>query len=91
VVVATSWVGPVIFAIGLGLLLYGLVAAGARRSPSFRCPASLDRLWLFALSLIILLAALLVILSNRYDDATEKWAFGAIGTIIGFWFVGAGR
>ena len=37
------------------------------------------------ISVIVLGTTLFVILSKRYDDATQKWAFGAVGTIIGFW------
>lgn len=37
-------------------------------------------------TLLILLSALVVILMPAtYPDAHQKWAFGAIGTIIGFW------
>jgi hypothetical protein len=32
--------------------------------------------------LCILLAALFVILSNHYDDAAQKWAFGIVGTVL---------
>jgi hypothetical protein len=37
-------------------------------------------------SLAVLCSALFVILSGRYDDASQKWAFGSVGTILGFWF-----
>lgn len=41
------------------------------------------------ISLLILLAALYVILSNNsYGDAQQKWAYGVIGTILGYWFKG---
>lgn len=30
----------------------------------------------------ILIAALYVVLSKEYDDSSEKWAYGAIGSII---------
>ena len=36
-------------------------------------------------SAVVLCSALFVILSGRYDDASQKWAFGSVGTIIGFW------
>jgi len=36
-------------------------------------------------SVAVLCSALFVILSGRYDDASQKWAFGSVGTIIGFW------
>jgi hypothetical protein len=40
-----------------------------------------------ALSLIVIVAALFVILSNNaYSDAHQKWAYGAVGMILGFWF-----
>jgi hypothetical protein len=34
---------------------------------------------------VILIAAGYVILSDAYPDATEKWAFGAIGIVLGYW------
>ena len=37
------------------------------------------------LSIIVLLAALFVILSKRYPEATAKWAYGSLGTILGYW------
>lgn len=36
-------------------------------------------------SVAILVSALYIILSKNYDGASEKWAFGAIGMIVGFW------
>jgi hypothetical protein len=38
------------------------------------------------ISTLVLLSALFIILSGRYGDAEQKWAFGVIGTVIGFWF-----
>jgi hypothetical protein len=37
------------------------------------------------LSAIVLAAALYVVLSKRYAATTEKWAFGAIGSVLGYW------
>ena len=34
---------------------------------------------------LFLLASLWIILSNRYDEDVQKWAFGAMGSILGFW------
>lgn len=34
----------------------------------------------------VLGTALYIILSKDYDDGAQKWAFGVIGSIIGFWF-----
>jgi hypothetical protein len=36
-------------------------------------------------TIVVLAAALYVILSRAYDAGAQKWAFGAIGTIVGFW------
>jgi hypothetical protein len=55
----------------------------ASRAPRARRP-SIGMLHI--LTLIMLGAALWVILSNKYDDDTQKWAFGTVGTVIGFWF-----
>ena len=38
-----------------------------------------------AISLIVLIAGLFVILSKRYEADQEKWAFGSLGTVLGFW------
>jgi len=37
------------------------------------------------ISLIVLIPSLLVILSDRYSATQKHWAYGAIGTILGFW------
>jgi uncharacterized membrane protein (DUF106 family) len=38
-----------------------------------------------AITLIVLVAALYVVLSRKYATDTEKWAFGTIGLLIGYW------
>lgn len=38
------------------------------------------------ISLLITIASLFIILSKTYKDESEKWAFGAIGTVMGYWF-----
>jgi hypothetical protein len=38
-----------------------------------------------AVSLLVLGAALFIILSKQYDSDQQKWAFGAIGTVLGYW------
>jgi uncharacterized membrane protein YhaH (DUF805 family) len=41
------------------------------------------------ITLIILLSALYVILVKKApDDGTKNWAFGALGSIVGFWLKG---
>jgi hypothetical protein len=37
------------------------------------------------ITLAILISSLLVILQGSYPDSTEKWAYGAIGTVSGYW------
>ena len=36
-------------------------------------------------SLVVLGAALYVILSKKYPDDVQKWAFGVVGMIVGYW------
>jgi hypothetical protein len=36
-------------------------------------------------SAVVLGASLYVILGNSLPDATNKWAFGSVGIIIGYW------
>lgn len=38
-----------------------------------------------SISVIVLLVALYVILSESQSNESQKWAFGAVGTIIGYW------
>lgn len=39
----------------------------------------------FIITVLVLAACLYVILARKYTDADKKWAYGAIGTILGFW------
>jgi hypothetical protein len=36
-------------------------------------------------TVLVLVSGLYIILSQEYDDGTQKWAFASIGAIIGFW------
>ena len=36
--------------------------------------------------LAVLFSALYIILSHNYDAAEQRWAFGAVGTVLGYWF-----
>lgn len=38
-----------------------------------------------AVSLIVLLTSVYVILNGKYKAESEKWAFGSVGTIVGYW------
>jgi len=37
-------------------------------------------------TLAVLFAALFIILTDIYDDSKEKWAFGALGMVLGYVF-----
>ena len=73
----------------------GVVPAPAARQPPLEPPvgrgkaaAKVDWQPLMAVlvTIAILASALYVILSNQqFPDAHQKWAFGAIGTIVGYW------
>jgi len=39
-----------------------------------------------AVSVCVLAASLYIILSRAYDDSAQKWAYGAVGMIVGHWF-----
>lgn len=39
-------------------------------------------------SALVLLASLYVILSKKYGDAEQKWAYGSTGAVLGFWLGG---
>lgn len=43
---------------------------------------------LYFITVCVPLSALYVILARDYDSGTQKWAFGAVGTVTGFWFRG---
>jgi len=36
-------------------------------------------------SLVVLGASLFVILSKKYPPESDRWAYGVVGTIVGFW------
>lgn len=39
-------------------------------------------------TLLVLVCALWVILSKQYDSEQQKWAFGVIGIVLGYWLKG---
>ena len=39
----------------------------------------------FTVTILVLAASLYIILTKKYADADKKWAYGAIGTILGYW------
>jgi hypothetical protein len=38
-----------------------------------------------AVSGVVLVGCLIIILTNKYSDATMKWALGLVGVVIGYW------
>ncbi|WP_338758686.1 hypothetical protein [Massilia sp. METH4] len=73
----------------------GAVPAPAARQPPLEPPVGRGKaaakfdwqpLMSVLVTIAILASALYVILSNQqFPDAHQKWAFGAIGTIVGYW------
>ncbi|MCA9280887.1 MAG: hypothetical protein KDA30_02490 [Phycisphaerales bacterium] len=46
---------------------------------------TLRRWMMVVVTIIVLGVSLYVILSDGQDEGSKKWAFGAVGTIMGFW------
>jgi hypothetical protein len=60
---------------------------GALELPARRRPHRFDAgaVMPLVISIALLGASLWVILSKNYEADTEKWAFGCVGTIVGYW------
>jgi hypothetical protein len=57
-----------------------------RHYPTRRLTNVFASFWVrVVISAIVLLAALYIILSRKFATDQEKWAFGVIGTILGYW------
>lgn len=91
----------VFLAIGVALLLIGSWWAGFSPSgkglpPDFGLHPmyGLDRpfttkvIMQLAISVLLMIASLFVILSARYGPKDKHWAYGTVGTLLGFWFQG---
>lgn len=46
---------------------------------------SYNQIMIAIVSLSVLFSALFIILSGSYSEPEQKWAFGVVGTVIGFW------
>lgn len=54
--------------------------------PVMKSGAKLSTAWVrIVITGILLLAALYIILSKSYDGSSKNWAFGVVGTIVGYW------
>ena len=69
---------------GVGALV--LLRSRPRGRPAaVRADASARLAMQIALSVVVLVAGLWVILSGHYRPDAERWASGAIGTVMGYW------
>jgi hypothetical protein len=75
-----------------GLALIALVLLVVRRalwvetSKVALPPAAFPReAMAIVVSLVVLGASLFVILSKKYPPESDRWAYGVVGTIVGFW------
>ncbi len=51
-------------------------------------PAGIRDWMQVAISLIVLIAALFIVISKAYEPADKHWAYGSLGTILGYWLKG---
>lgn len=65
----------------VALAVSGRTRARIAAAPAGRTPAVMQ----IVVSVLVLAAGLWVMLSGRYDADVEKWAAGAVGTVVGFW------
>ncbi len=86
-------VGGTIVVTAVALVMYRFlrrkdsqVAPGSGR-PEVAAPARVNirTIMMIVVSVLVLGSSLFIILSGHYDNENQKWAFGAVGTIVGFW------
>ena len=65
-----------------GINKFGSLEADEFDSKSYKRSRTLMAI---VISIIVLGSALYILLSKGFDSDSEKWAIGAIGTIVGFW------
>jgi hypothetical protein len=75
--------------IGVALLVIGTPRSLLLSKPELSVLASLVTKIL--VTVLVLLSALFIIVSNSYPVTDQKWAYGVIGTIIGYWFKAAAK
>lgn len=72
----------VFWIIGIGVVLMFASALGSSRLGLVPAPP----VWMpVVVSIAVLASALWVILQKDYSVDAQKWAFGAVGLIVGFW------
>lgn len=78
----------VVMASGLILLFFYSVFHRSYLQSALNSSLTVDLVMRVILSLVVVGAALTVVLSSKYEVGTERWAFGVIGTVLGYWFRG---
>lgn len=68
----------------IGIIVLIILGAG----PVFESSSTREIMQII-ITLVILGASLYIILSKKYDADVQKWAYGAIGTVIGYWLPSA--
>ena len=58
---------------------------GGRPEAAAPAKVNLRTIMMVVVSVLVLGSSLFIILSGHYDNENQKWAFGAVGTIVGFW------
>ena len=64
----------------------GAISRLRGRNRKARVSTTLESIIVALLSLTLLGASLYIILSDSYSQDVQKWAFGIIGSLIGYWF-----
>jgi hypothetical protein len=62
-----------------------VVGGGAPETIAAPITINARTIMMIVVSVLVLCSSLFVILSKQYDGESQKWAFGVIGTILGFW------
>jgi uncharacterized membrane protein len=83
----------IIIGLGLGLLFVRgamKIGRGSRGSTGRHTPSAFsEQLMPVALSAVALVAALFIILSNSSSGEIQKWAYGVVGIVLGYWLKGS--
>jgi hypothetical protein len=70
---------------GVGALILLRSSAAGARARARRAEDRTTSTMQVAISAVVLGAGLWVILSGHYPTDSERWASGAIGTVMGYW------
>lgn len=78
--------GVGLFVLGAGQRFF-LAIAGRRRTIGID-PRTVRTIMQVIVSLLVLSVALYIIVSKDYDPKDKHWAYGACGTVLGYWLKG---